>query len=153
MTKWPLFDQTDLDRIVAIRVDLLALDDQAWTSLDNRDWLDQATLVEDLGHPQFLTQDARHRFNLPLGAKGLDFYVHTGWQLEFHQRVNRLTGRLENIEQTFVGPNLELFPRFLVYVGTAIDRVPRNVRRQGDRPHDPRTGAPGRIDNLAGGSV
>src|SRR5512132_1229105 len=42
-------------------------------------------------------------------AKRLDLDVHTCGQIELHQRVHSLLRRLENIEQTFVRTNLELF--------------------------------------------
>jgi hypothetical protein len=47
------------------------------------------------------------RFNLDIHARG---------QIQFHQGVNRLLRRLENIEQTLVRADLELLPRLLIHV-------------------------------------
>ena len=44
-------------------------------------------------------------------AECLDFDVHTGRQLELHERVHRLLRRLENIEQALVGADLKLLSR------------------------------------------
>ena len=42
-------------------------------------------------------------------TKRLNLDVHTCRQIELHQRIHSLLRRLEDIEQTLVGTNLELF--------------------------------------------
>src|SRR5215471_3430456 len=48
--------------------------------------------------------------------KSLNFNVHTRGQIELHQRIHRVLGRLEDIEQTLVRANLKLLPALLVHV-------------------------------------
>jgi hypothetical protein len=75
-----------------------------------------------------------HRSALHLVAEGFDLDVHTGRKLELHQGIHRLAGRLENVEQAFVGSNLELLTRLLVDVRAAIDRVPSDMVGNGIGP-------------------
>src|ERR1700693_4384717 len=86
-------------------------------------------------------------------AKGLDLYVHTGGQIEFHQSVHSLLRGLENIEQTLVGANLKLLARFLVHVRRTQHAVLVFHRGQWNRARNLRPSAPRRIDNLTRGLV
>src|SRR6202030_4404765 len=49
-------------------------------------------------------------------SERLDLHVHTRGELEFHERVDGLRRRLENVQQPLVGSHLELLARFLVHV-------------------------------------
>src|SRR5579862_2584264 len=59
---------------------------------------------------------AERRRLLVFFAKGLDLHIDARGQIEFHQGIYGLLRGFENIQQTFVGANLELFARFLVHV-------------------------------------
>src|SRR5207249_11509114 len=52
----------------------------------------------------------------PSLAERLDLHVHAGRQVELHQGVDRLRGRLQDVEEPFVRADLELLARFLVHV-------------------------------------
>src|SRR5262249_10151929 len=82
-------------------------------------------------------------------AEGLDLDVDADRKLELHQGVDRLRRRLEDVEQTLVGPHLELLTRLLVDVRRAVDGVAGNRRRAGDRSRALRPGPPRRVDDLA----
>ena len=47
----------------------------------------------------------------------LDLHIHARRQVELHQRIHRLLRRLENVEQTLVGPDFKLLPDFLSTCG------------------------------------
>src|SRR5678815_611767 len=49
----------------------------------------------------------------------LDLHVDTSRQIELHQRVHRLRGRLEDVDQPLVRADLELLARLLVHVRRA----------------------------------
>src|SRR6185295_5591219 len=59
-----VFDQAQLHGLVAVRLRVLRLDDDAGAGLDHRRRMDGAVRVEDLGHAQFLAEDARDRHYL-----------------------------------------------------------------------------------------
>ena len=44
----------------------------------------------------------------------LDLDVHAGRQVELHQRVHGLRGGVDDVEQTLMRPDFELFAAFLV---------------------------------------
>ena len=54
------------------------------------------------------------RNHVDLGQLDLD--VHTTWQLELGQRVNRLLVGRVNLDEALVSAQLELLPGFLIYV-------------------------------------
>src|SRR6266446_1980265 len=60
--------------------------------------------------------------SLPL-PKRLDLDVHASRQIQFHQRIHGVLGRLENIEQALVRTDLKLLPAFFVHVRRAQHRV------------------------------
>src|SRR5439155_9456621 len=76
--------------------------------------------------------------SLPFLLERLDLDLHPGGEVELHQRVHRLRGRLEDVEQPLVRPDLELLPGLLVHVGRSIDGELVDFRRQRDRPRDAR---------------
>src|SRR5687767_9695062 len=86
-------------------------------------------------------------------SEGLDLDVHARRQLELHQGVDRLAGRLEDVEQPLVGPSLELLARLLVDARRAVDRVAHDRGRQRDRANDARAGPPRGVHDLVGGRV
>src|SRR5579862_360858 len=79
----------------------------------------------------------------------LDLHIHTGGQIELHERVHRLLRGLENIEQALVGADLELLPRFLVYVRRTQHGVLVLHRGERNRPGNLRTSTPRRVYDLA----
>lgn len=52
----------------------------------------------------------------PRASAQADLYVYARGKIEFHQGVYRLLGRLNDIHQPLVGPDLVLIPRILVHV-------------------------------------
>src|SRR5664279_5133316 len=78
----------------------------------------------------------------------LDLHVHAGRQVELHQRIDRLVGRVDDVHQALVGANFELVARGLVDVRRAQDVEPLHARRQGHRALDDRARALGGIDDL-----
>jgi len=40
----------------------------------------------------------------------LYFHIDASGQIQFHQSIHRLLGRIQDIEEPFVGSNFELFP-------------------------------------------
>src|SRR6185295_1052428 len=63
----------------------------------------------------------------------LDLDIDAGRQVELHQRVDGLGGRLDDIEQPLVGAYLELLAALLVDVRRAIDGELLDPARQRDR--------------------
>src|SRR5690349_7957773 len=98
--------------------------------------------------PSFLPRMPSMTGPLSLLPEGLDLDVDAGRQLELHQRVDRLAGRLEDVQQPLVGPDLELLARLLVDVRRTVHGVARDVGRQRDRADHPRAGAPGGVQDL-----
>jgi hypothetical protein len=80
----------------------------------------------------------------------LDFDVDAGGEIELHQCIHRLRRRIDDVEQTLVGADFELFARLLVDVRRTVDREFFNPRRQRDRSADLRARPLGGVDNLAG---
>src|SRR3954471_11149494 len=83
----------------------------------------------------------------------LDLHVHAGGEVELHQRVDRLRGRLHDVEQPFVRPHLELLARLLVDVRRAVDGELLDARRQRNGPANESTRAPRRVGDVASGLV
>ena len=78
----------------------------------------------------------------------LDLDVHAGGEIELHQRVHRLRGRLHDVEQAEMGPHLELLAALLIDVRGAVDREPLDMSRQRDRSANPSTRTASRVDDL-----
>ena len=79
----------------------------------------------------------------------LDFDIDTGGQVELHQRIDRLLGRLQDVEEALVGAHLELLPALLVNVRTAQNAVLVDHRRQGNRAGNAGSGAFRGVDDLS----
>src|SRR5580704_11926130 len=63
------------------------------------------------------THEGRRRPTRPASLfESLDLYIHTGGQIEFHQRVYCLLGGFEDIDQPLVRADLKGLARFLVNV-------------------------------------
>src|SRR5690606_14398483 len=60
----------------------------------------------------------------------LDFDVHAGRQVELHERVHGLVGRLDDVHDPLVRADLELIARLLVRVRRALQRVALDLGRQ-----------------------
>ena len=54
--------------------------------------------------------------------KCLDLYINTGRQIQFHQRVDRFGGWVEDVHKTLVCPDLELLTRLFINVRGSQDR-------------------------------
>src|SRR5690606_30452949 len=83
----------------------------------------------------------------------LDFDVHASGQVELHKRIDRLRGRVHNIEQALVSAHLELLAALLVDVRRAVDRELLDPGRQRNRATDIGAGALCRRHDLPRGSV
>ncbi len=59
--------------------------------------------------------------------------VHAGGEIELHERIDRLRGRIDDVENALVGADLELLARLLVDVRRAVDRELLDLGRQRDR--------------------
>src|SRR6266568_4466690 len=94
---------------------------------------------------------ARALFGVLL-AEGLDLHVDPRRQVELHQRVHRLGGGLEDVEEPPVGPDLELLPALLVHVGRAVHRPAALHGGERDRPRHPRARPLGGVHDLADGA-
>ena len=63
----------------------------------------------------------------------LDLDVNAGGELQAHESLDRLVGRLQNVDQTLVRAGLELLTAVLVLVDSAQDRDDLLVGGQRDR--------------------
>src|SRR5258708_29372980 len=79
----------------------------------------------------------------------LDFDVHTGSQIELHQSIDGLRRGLDDVEQTLMRPDFELFAAFLVDMGRAIDGKALDAGGERNRAPHLGAGALGRVDDLA----
>ena len=62
----------------------------------------------------------------------LDLDVHASGELEAHQSLDRLVGRLQNVDQTLMSAALELRAAILVLVGSAQNGNDLTIGGQGD---------------------
>src|SRR5208283_5020309 len=143
----------DLDRFVTVSRLGLDLRHGAGPELHDGDRADVAGRVGNLGHTQFFSDKSvnhcitRAACSSPLFKFDLD--VHARRQVELAQRVNRLLGRLEDIEQALMGADLKMLARLLVHVRRAVDAKTFDPGRQRNRSRHPAAGAPDSIDDLA----
>src|SRR6266446_4417698 len=102
----------------------------------------------------FLTSLLR-RFSVLLHrvSERLDFHVHTGRQVQLHQRIHGVRRRLQNVDQTLVRAHFKLLARFLVHVRRPQDRPAVDGGRQRNRPGNIRAGALGRLHDFPRGLV
>src|SRR3984885_16321073 len=84
----------------------------------------------------------------PLRSLQLDFDVHAGSQIELHQSIDGLRCGLDDVEQTLMRPDFELFAAFLVDMGGTVhgEALDAGGERNG-APHL-RAGALGRVDDF-----
>lgn len=86
-------------------------------------------------------------------AGGLNFYIHPGRQTQFIQSLDRSSRRPLNVDQTLVRSDLELLPRFLIYMGARKNRVAFDARWQRNRAVSDGIGPLDRAHNLFGALV
>jgi len=78
-----------------------------------------------------------------------DLHIDARSKVELHQRVDRLRGRLHDVEQPLVRPHLELLARLLVDVRRTVDGKLLDSRRQGNGTADESTRAARRVGDVA----
>src|SRR5690554_5728084 len=78
----------------------------------------------------------------------LDLDIDACRQVELHESVERLGGRLQNVDEALVGAHLELLPRLLVDVRATQHRVATDGRGQGDGASHARACAACRLDDV-----
>src|SRR5512142_2452632 len=81
--------------------------------------------------------------------RSLDLDVHSGGEVELHERVERLARRLEDVEEPLVRADLELLARLLVHVRAAEDGELVDPGGERDRPRDLGAGPLRGLDDLA----
>src|SRR5215216_2765189 len=86
---------------------------------------------------------------LIVDSSELDLDVDTGREVEPHQRVDGLGSRIDDVDETFVRPHLEVLPAVLVLVRGADDAEDVLLRGQWHRPGDLRTRTRHSVDDLA----
>src|SRR5436190_17530406 len=82
-----------------------------------------------------------------------DLHIHSSRKIELHQRIHGLRRWIENVQQTLVRTNLELFARFLVHVRRTQHRVLVFHRGQRNRTSDLSAGAFRCSHNFRGGLI
>src|SRR6476646_8212297 len=88
---------------------------------------------------------APYRALIPLE---LDLDVDTGGQIELHQSIDGLRGRIDNVEKTLVRAHLELLAALLVDVRRTVDGELLDARRQRNGSANLGTGPFRRIHDL-----
>src|SRR6478735_9838050 len=78
----------------------------------------------------------------------LDLDVDAGRQVELHQRVHGLVGRVDDVHQALMGADLELVTARLVDVRRTQDVETLHAGRQGHGTLDDRAGALGGVDDF-----
>src|SRR5271156_671990 len=100
------------------------------------------------------TPEERRRPTRPASfLERLDFHVHTGRQIELHQRVYGLLGGFEDVDQPLVRADLKCLARFFVDVRRTQHAILVLHRGQGNRTRNLCSGSLCRIYNLARRSV
>src|SRR4249920_3255580 len=80
----------------------------------------------------------------------LDFDVDAGGEVELHQRVHGLRGRIDNVEKALVGAHLELLAALLVDVRRTVDGELLDAGGRRNRSANLGTGTFRRVHDLAG---
>ena len=88
------------------------------------------------------------RTELPARRRGFDLDIHSGGQRQLVQSVDRLAGRLDDVDQPFMRADFKLLPRLLIDVRAAQHRVTLNPGWKRYRTMNDRAGPLGRIDNF-----
>src|SRR5690606_16855443 len=78
----------------------------------------------------------------------LDLDIDPGRQVEAHQRVDGLGGRVDDVDQPLVGTHLEVLARVLVLVRRPDHAEAVDLRRERHRARDVRAGPRDRLDDL-----
>src|SRR5258707_14400251 len=78
----------------------------------------------------------------------LDLDIGPGREIQLHQRVECLLGRLEDVEQALVRANLELLARLLVDVRSAKNRVATYLGGERNGARHARSGSLCRLDDV-----
>ena len=84
------------------------------------------------------------------GSGQFDLDVHTGSQIELHQRVDGLRSRLHDIKHALVRTNLELLTALLIDVGPTVDRELLDTRRQRNGTANKSTRTTSGVGDVAG---
>src|SRR5262249_11796717 len=79
----------------------------------------------------------------------LDLDIDARREVELHQRIDGLRGGLDDVEQTLVGPDFELFAALLVDMRGTVDGETLDAGGQRDGTPHLRAGALGRVHDLA----
>src|SRR5215470_14182983 len=147
------FHKAELRSFITVFFCRSALNNDTWTRLQNGATHKVSVFGEDLRHSQLDSDNSVDRhflFSLfrSLSAPGeywlrtaqilttallrcvterLDFDVHARRQIELHQSVHRIRGRLENVDQALVRAHFKLFAGLLIHVrrtehGPAVNR-------------------------------
>src|SRR6476620_9327289 len=82
------------------------------------------------------------------GSSELDLDVDVRRQVETHQRVDRLGGRVDDVDEALVGAHLEVLAGVLVLVRRPDDDEDVLLRRQRDGSHHGRAGARHCVNDL-----
>ena len=77
-----------------------------------------------------------------------DLYVNTGRQFKAHQRIDRLGGRVQDIDQSLVYAMFELLTRLFVNVRRSINRIDCAPGRERNRSRNDCTGLPDSANDL-----
>src|SRR3990172_9913385 len=121
---------TKLYGIVTIGIFRFLLYNKGWFHLNHRYRNSCSILRKNLTHPQFFTNNSHfHIFTL----LSLYLYIHSRRKIQFHKGIYRRLRRLYNINQSLMGPYLELLPRFFIHMRRTIDAVFVNLRWQRHR--------------------
>ena len=80
--------------------------------------------MEQPGHADFLCDNSRAHVLYPpnLTTASYDLDIHASREVELHQRVDGLGGRINDVEEPLVRADFELVTRFLVHVGAHAER-------------------------------
>ena len=96
--------ESDLGGLVAVLLQSLELNDRAGTDLDDGHAGALAVGVVDLGHSDFLTDQTFHDTLL----SDLDGDVDASGKIELLELIDRLSGRVDDVEKALMRAHLEL---------------------------------------------
>ena len=77
-----------------------------------------------------------------------DLHKHTGRHLDAVDGLNGADRRFADVDDALMSAHFELFPRFLIDVGTTQNRIPLDAGRSRNRTMHFRTGPFGLLGNL-----
>src|SRR5438046_1785805 len=86
-------------------------------------------------------------------SKRLNFHIHPRGQVQFHQSIDRLRRRIENVHQTLVRSDLKLLTRLLINMRRSQNGPLIFDRRQWNRPSYPRARSLGGFDDFRRGLI